>query len=70
MIGCGLPGFDESCGWNRVAIAASYILVINTATNQVVANLDPLYNTRKMLEIDFQNNSVVFAPINRTSVGY
>lgn len=44
--------------------------VIDTATNRVLTNLAPLYNTRKMLEVDFQNGTTSYIPINRTSIGY
>ncbi len=43
--------------------------VIDTATRKVVANLDPLYNTRKYLEIDFSNGNVV-ATSSRQGMGY
>lgn len=44
--------------------------VIDTASNHVIANLPALYETRKMLEVDFQNGTTSFIPINRDSVGY
>lgn len=43
--------------------------VIDTATRQVVANLDALYNSRKMLEIDWQNRIPVFTT-SRQGMGY
>lgn len=44
--------------------------VIDTLNWNVIKNLDTLYNTRKMLEVDFQNNQVFFVPTNRQSVGF
>jgi len=43
--------------------------VIDTATRSVVANLDALYNTRKMLEIDWQNGMPI-STTSREGVGY
>src|SRR5205085_9385289 len=43
--------------------------VIDTATRQVVTNLDSLYNSRKMLEIDWQNGLPIFTT-SRQGVGY
>ncbi len=43
--------------------------IINSATNKVVSNLSTLYNTRKMIEVDFQDGAVSYVPINRASVG-
>jgi hypothetical protein len=63
-------------GWLQYSRDGRYLYVgdvgdvIDTATNNVVTNIDTLYDTRKMLEVDFQNGSVVFVPNNRASVGY
>jgi YVTN family beta-propeller protein len=43
--------------------------VIDTATRSVVANLAALYNTRKMLEIDWQNGMPI-STTSREGVGY
>jgi DNA-binding beta-propeller fold protein YncE len=43
--------------------------VIDTATRSVVVNLDALYNTRKMLEIDWQNGMPI-STTSREGVGY
>jgi hypothetical protein len=43
--------------------------VISTATRKIVANLDPLYNTRKHLEIDWQNGVPIFST-SRHGLGY
>ena len=43
--------------------------VINTATRKVVTNLDPLYNTRKYLEIDFSNGNAI-STSSRQGLGY
>ena len=44
--------------------------VIDTRDNSIVANIETLYQTRKMLEVDFQNGSVSFVPGNRASIGF
>jgi len=43
--------------------------VIDTATRKVVAFLPPLYNSRKMIEIDWQNGVPVFTT-TRQGMGY
>ena len=43
--------------------------VIDTASRKVIAYLDPLSNTRKMLEIDWQNGVPVFTT-SRQGMGY
>ena len=43
--------------------------VIDTASRKVVANLDTLYNSRKMLEIDWQNGVPIFTT-SRQGMGY
>ncbi len=43
--------------------------VIDTASRKVVANLDTLYNTRKMLEIDWQHGVPIFTT-SRQGMGY
>ncbi len=43
--------------------------VIDTATRKVVTNLDTLYNSRKMLEIDWQDGVPIFTT-SRSGVGY
>jgi DNA-binding beta-propeller fold protein YncE len=43
--------------------------VIDTASRHIVANLDTLYNTRKMLEIDWQNGVPIFTT-TRQGMGY
>jgi DNA-binding beta-propeller fold protein YncE len=44
--------------------------VIDTATRKSVGNLPTLYNTRKMIEIDWQNGVPIFSPTSRSGVGY
>jgi len=44
--------------------------VIDTATRRPVANLPTLYNTRKMIEIDWEGGVPVFAMNARASIGY
>ena len=43
--------------------------VINTATRSVIATLPAMTNSRKEIEIDFQNGNVVAAMTNRSSIG-
>ena len=43
--------------------------VIDTATRKVVNNLDPLFNTRKYLEIDFSNGNAI-STSTRQGMGY
>ncbi len=44
--------------------------VIDTVTRESVINLPALYNTRKMIEIDWQNGVPIFSPTSRSGVGY
>ncbi len=44
--------------------------VIDTATRKYVINLPALYNTRKMIEIDWKNGVPIFSPTSRSGVGY
>ena len=44
--------------------------VIDTSTRTVVAFLSPLANTRKMIEVDFQNGVPVWAANSRSGIGY
>ncbi len=44
--------------------------VIDTATRRAVVNLSTLYNTRKMIEIDWSHGVPVFAATARSGVGY
>ncbi|MEO7022439.1 MAG: hypothetical protein ABI234_19980 [Ktedonobacteraceae bacterium] len=67
---CAADGWLEYSRDGRFLYAGDVGDVIDTATNRVLTNLAPLYNTRKMLEIDFQNGVSSYIPINRTSVGY
>lgn len=67
---CPADGWLEYSRDGRFLYVGDVGDVIDTATNRVITNIDTLYNTRKMLEVDFQNGSVVFAPNNRASVGY
>jgi DNA-binding beta-propeller fold protein YncE len=67
---CTADGWLEYSRDGRFLYVGDVGDVIATTTNQVVTNIDPLYNTRKMLEVDFQSGSVVFVPNNRASVGY
>jgi DNA-binding beta-propeller fold protein YncE len=44
--------------------------VIDTFTRTVIAYLLPLANTRKMIEVDFQNGVPVWAANSRSGIGY
>jgi hypothetical protein len=44
--------------------------IIDTTTNKVLTNISTLYDTRKMIEVDFQNGTVSFVPNNRASIGF
>jgi hypothetical protein len=44
--------------------------VVSTSARKVVANLVPLSNTRKMIEVDFQNGVPVWAADSRSGIGY
>lgn len=67
---CQADGWLEYSRDGRFLYVGDVGDVIDTATNRVLTNLAPLYNTRKMLEVDFQNGVPSYIPINRTSVGY
>jgi DNA-binding beta-propeller fold protein YncE len=67
---CTADGWLEYSRDGRFLYVGDVGDVIDTTTNKVVTNIDTLYNTRKMLEVDFQSGSVVFVPTNRASVGY
>jgi hypothetical protein len=62
-------------GWIHHSRNGRYVFVgdsgdvIDTRTRTTVATLPAMANTRKEIEIDFQNNSPVWAMINRSSVG-
>lgn len=67
---CAADGWLEYSRDGRFLYVGDVGDVIDTATNKAVTNIDTLYQTRKMLEVDFQGGSVVFVPNNRASVGY
>jgi DNA-binding beta-propeller fold protein YncE len=67
---CTADGWLEYSRDGRFLYVGDVGDVIDTTANKVVTNIDTLYNTRKMLEVDFQSGSVVFVPNNRASVGY
>lgn len=62
-------------GWLHHSRDGRYVLVgdsgdvISTATRTTVATLPAMANSRKEIEIDFQNNTVVWAMNNRSSLG-
>lgn len=65
----------EKDGWLHHSQDGRYVFVadsgdvIDTTTRKTVATLPALANTRKAIEIDFQNGVPVWAMINRTSIG-
>ncbi len=67
---CAADGWLEYSRDGRFLYVGDVGDVIDTVANRVVYNLPPLYNTRKMIEVDFQNNICSFIPINRASIGY
>jgi DNA-binding beta-propeller fold protein YncE len=62
-------------GWLHHSRDGQYVFVgdsgdvISTATRSTVATLPAMANSRKEIEIDFQNNAVVWAMNNRSSLG-
>src|SRR5690348_4254289 len=62
-------------GWLHHSRDGRYVFVgdsgdvISTATRTAVATLPAMANSRKEIEIDFQNNTVVWAMNNRSSLG-
>ncbi|HEV2245551.1 MAG TPA: hypothetical protein VGW37_02760, partial [Terriglobia bacterium] len=62
-------------GWLHHSRDGRYVFVgdsgdvINTTTRTTVATLPAMANSRKEIEIDFQNNTVVWAMNNRSSLG-
>jgi DNA-binding beta-propeller fold protein YncE len=77
----GLSGNESGCaydcgrdGWIQLSIDGSYAFVgdsgdvIETATRRVIANLPTLANSRKSIEVEWQNG-VPVATSGRTGVG-
>lgn len=77
-----MTGIDTPCvydctrdGWIQHSRDGRYVFigdsgdVFDTKTRQVVTNLDPLYNTRMHLEIDWQNG-VPISTTTRYGLGY
>jgi YVTN family beta-propeller protein len=62
-------------GWIHHSLDGKYVFVgdsgdvIDTATRSVIATLPAMRNSRKEIEIDFQNGNVVAAMRNRSSIG-
>ena len=67
---CGGDGWLDYSRDGRFLYVADSGDVIDTASNRITANLPALYETRKMLEVDFQNGTTSFIPANRDCVGY
>ena len=66
---CARDGWVQHSRDGRFVFIGDSGDVINTATRQTVTNLDPLYNTRKHIEIDWQNG-VPVSSTSRSGVGY
>ena len=77
-----LTGTDSPCaincgreGWLQHSVDGRFVYVgdagdvIDTATRKVVAHLAPLANTRKFIEVDWQNGKPIFASQSK-GVGY
>jgi DNA-binding beta-propeller fold protein YncE len=73
QVGCTYDCLRE--GWLQHTLDGRYVYVgdsgdvIDTTTLQSVANLEPLYNSRVFLEIDWQNG-VPVATSTRSGLGY
>jgi DNA-binding beta-propeller fold protein YncE len=67
---CGAGGWLQHSRDGRFVYVGDQGDVINTATRRPVANLSTLYNTKKMIEIDWAQGVPVFAANARSSVGY
>ena len=73
QVGCGYDCDRE--GWLQHSLDGRFVYVgdsgdvIDTGTRQSVANLEPLYNSRVFLEIDW-SNGVPVATSSRSGVGY
>jgi DNA-binding beta-propeller fold protein YncE len=69
VINCGREGWLQHSVDGRFVYVGDAGDVIDTATRKVVAHLPPLTNTRKFLEIDWQNGLPIFASQTK-GVGY
>lgn len=66
---CLADGWLQHSGDGRFVYVGDAGAVIDTVTRKVVANLDALYNSRKMIEIDWQNGVPIFTT-TRQGMGY
>jgi len=69
VINCGREGWLQHSVDGRFVYVGDAGDVIDTATRKVVAHLPPLTNTRKFLEIDWQNGLPIFTSQTK-GVGY
>ncbi|MEO9028732.1 MAG: hypothetical protein ABI413_07960 [Ktedonobacteraceae bacterium] len=69
VINCGREGWLQHSVDGRFVYIGDAGDVIDTATRKVVAHLLPLTDTRKFLEIDWQNGSPIFTSQTK-GVGY
>jgi hypothetical protein len=67
---CDAAGWLQHSRDGRFVYVGDQGGVIDTATRQPVINLPTLYNTKKMIEIDWSGGVPVFAANARASVGY
>ena len=66
---CLADGWLQHSSDGRFVYVGDAGAVIDTATRKVIATLDSLYNTRKMIEIDWQNGVPIFTT-TRQGMGY
>ncbi len=66
---CAKDGWLQHSGDGRFVYVGDSGDVIDTATRTVTTTLPPLSNTRKLLEIDWQNGTPVFTT-SRSGLGY
>ncbi|HEX7736016.1 MAG TPA: hypothetical protein VF458_14215 [Ktedonobacteraceae bacterium] len=66
---CLADGWLQHSRDGRFVYVGDAGVVIDTATRKVIATLDTLYNSRKMLEIDWQNGVPIFTT-TRQGMGY
>jgi len=66
---CAREGWLQHSRDGRFVFVGDAGNVLDTRTRQVVATLAPLANTRKFLEVDWQNAAVIFTS-TRHGLGY
>jgi DNA-binding beta-propeller fold protein YncE len=66
---CGREGWVLHSGDGRYVLVGDDGDVIDTSTRGIVANIATLYDTRKFIEIDWENGTPAFTT-NRYGLGY